>query len=209
MSLSPQLRRTFATFILLVALASLLAGAMPAHASSTTRLLVKFQPKASPAAIALALAGVKGTVVRTIPDVGVHVVSVPGPAATALTRLRGNSSVAFAEVDAVVAPQETLPNDPYFPQQYALGGGAWGWYQTQTTQAWDISKGSPTVVVAVLDTGLKTNGLSDFNGQVVSGWNVLSNSSDTSSQAGNHGTYVAGVVGLASANGVGNSGFCP
>jgi thermitase len=27
--------------------------------------------------------------------------------------------------------------------------------------------------------------------------------------AGNHGTYIAGVVGLAGANGVGNAGFCP
>jgi hypothetical protein len=61
----------------------------------------------------------------------------------------------------------------------------------------------------VLDTGLKTAGLSDFDGQVVGGWNVLSNSADTSSQAGNHGTYVAGVVGLAGGNGTGNSGFCP
>jgi hypothetical protein len=35
------------------------------------------------------------------------------------------------------------------------------------------------------------------------------NSTDTSSFAGNHGTYVAGVVGLASNNGVGNAGYCP
>src|SRR4029079_3570584 len=119
------------------------------------------------------------------------------------------SAVAFAEVDTVLMPQETLPNDPYFPQQYALGRGGWGWYQTHTAQGWDITKGSSLVVVAVLDTGLKTTGLADFAGQVVPGWNVLSNSSDTSLQAGNHGTYVAGVVGLAGANGVGNSGFCP
>jgi Subtilase family len=37
----------------------------------------------------------------------------------------------------------------------------------------------------------------------------MKNSSDTSSSAGNHGTYVAGVVGLAIGNGTGNAGYCP
>jgi Subtilase family len=65
------------------------------------------------------------------------------------------------------------------------------------------------VVIAILDTGLKTAGLSDFDGQVLTGWNVLSNSSNTTSQAGNHGTYVAGAAGLALDNGIGSAGFCP
>jgi subtilisin family serine protease len=84
-----------------------------------------------------------------------------------------------------------------------------GWYATHTTQAWDITRGDPSVVVAILDTGLKTQGLSDYDGQVVTGWNVMRNSTDTSTFAGNHGTYVAGVVGLALGNGTGNAGFCP
>src|SRR5262249_3916773 len=140
---------------------------------------------------------------------GVQVVTVNGDSASAMGQLHRNANVAFAERDTVLEPQEVLPDDPYFPVQYALGGGAWGWYQTHTTQAWDITQGSASVVVAGRDTGLKTAGLSDFEGQVVSGWNVLKNSSVVSSSAGNHGTYVAGVVGLESGNGVGNAGFCP
>jgi hypothetical protein len=61
-------------------------------------------------------------------------------------------------------------------------------HRRKTTSAWDITTGDRPVVIAVLDTGLKTQGLSDYDGQVVSGWNVLKNSTDTSSSAGNHGT---------------------
>jgi thermitase len=175
-----------------------------------SRLLVKFLPAASAASKSGALAGINGDAVGSVRDLGIDVVSVDasnrGPALAALNH---NPNVEFAEPDAVLEPQESLPNDPYFPQQSALNGGAWGWYQTHTTQAWDITKGDPSVVVAILDTGLKTAGLSDFGGQVVSGWNVLSGTSDTSSNAGNHGTYVAGVVGLSAGNGTGGAGFCP
>jgi hypothetical protein len=237
MRFSPPFRRRTGAIILAVAVAGLLTVSADAQPSPETRdqtpsnttasdaataaspaltdaktgagnrLLVQFKPQASDAARGAALASVSARELRTIPDIGVHVVTVPAAAATAVAHLTASPAVAFAEPDGLLQPQESLPNDPYFPQQYALGGGAWGWYQTHTTQAWDVTKGAPSVVVAILDTGLKTAGLSDFDGQVVSGWNVLSNSSDTSSQAGNHGTYVAGVVGLAGSNGVGNSGF--
>jgi thermitase len=211
MSLSPQLRRHAGAILLGLVFAALLVSSAPAAPSGTSRLLVKFQPQASASARAAALSGVKGSDTRVIPDIGVHVVNVPGAADAALARLKANSAVAFAEVDGVVKPQESLPNDPYFLNSGAwnISGGAWGWYQTHTTQAWDITQGSPSVVIAILDTGLKTAGLSDFNGQVVSGWNVLNSSTDTSSQAGNHGTYVAGTVGLAAGNGAGNAGYCP
>jgi thermitase len=179
-------------------------------ADGQARLLVKFAPGTSGQTAAAALTAVGGTVTRQIPDIGVQVVTVPaGSAAASLAQLKARPGVAFAEPDAVLKPQDNLPSDPSFPQTFAIGGGAWGWYKTHTTQAWDITRGSASVVIAILDTGLKTQGLLDYNGQVVPGWNVLSNSSDTSSMAGNHGTYVAGAAGLAGNNGVGNDGYCP
>jgi subtilisin family serine protease len=179
-------------------------------ADSQTRLLVKFAPGVSTQARATALGAVGGTQLSQIPDIGVGVVSVPSNAASgALMQLQRTAGVEFAEPDAVLKPQDNLPSDPSFPQTFAIGGGAWGWYKTHTTQAWDITRGSSSVVIAILDTGLKTQGLADYNGQVVSGWNVLNNSPDTQSMAGDHGTYVAGAAGLAGNNGVGNDGYCP
>lgn len=185
--------------------ASTLGGKPP-----VTQLLVKFKPGTGMSAHAAALAAVDGTEQSAIPSLGVQVVSVPlSRGSAALAGLRGNSSVSFAELNSTREPQDSLPSDPSFPQSFPVGGGAWGWYKTHTTQAWDITRGDPSVVIAILDTGLKTQGLADYSGQVVPGWNVLNNSSDTSSMAGNHGTYVAGVAGMAANNGIGGDGFCP
>jgi thermitase len=188
-----------------------LGGAQPSiGAPGNSRVLVKFRVGTSATSIRSALQRAGGNDVRTIAQLNVHVVSIPSAeASSALNSLRKNAAVTYAEPDLSLTPQELLPNDPSFPQQFAVAGGAWGWYTTHTTSAWDITKGDASVVIAVLDTGLKTQGLSDYDGQVVSGWNVLKNSNDTSSSAGNHGTYVAGVVGLAIGNGTGNAGYCP
>src|SRR5918912_4306848 len=181
------------------------ASAVPGDQAGPTQLLVKFRPNGD---VPSALAAAGAVSQRTIPDLGVHVVSVGSDRAqAALQALKANPAVAWAERDGIVKPQEILPNDPFFPQTYALSGGAWGWYQTRTTQAWDITRGDPSVVVAVLDTGLKP--VADFDAQTVPGWNVLTGTTDTSSSAGVHGTYVAGVVGLALGNGKGNAGYCP
>jgi thermitase len=174
------------------------------------RLLVKFDRDTSPATARALLHRVGARPLRTIPGIDVRVVSVPPAAAErARSALLDHAGVEFAERDAVATPQETVPDDPFFPHgAYALSGGAWGWYQTHTTQAWDVTKGDPSVVIAILDTGLKTQA-KDFTNQLVAGWNVLTGSADTSSNAGTHGTHVAGVAGLASDNGLGNAGYCP
>ena len=165
------------------------------NAADTTQLLVRFRPDLPPTANATALAAVEGTDVQTIPQLGVHVVDVPsGRAAAALAAPMATHVMSLRSRTRSSAAGKVFPTIPAFPWQYAIGGNG-GAGIRRTTQAWDITTGSASVVIAVLDTGLKTAGLSDFDGQLIlSGWNVLSNSSDTSSQAENHGTYVAGVV---------------
>jgi hypothetical protein len=178
--------------------------------SPNAQLLVRFKVSSTALQQGKVLANAGGRQVGTIRDLGVKVVSVPaGAAGAALRTMRGSRLVAFAETDGALKAQEQLPSDPSFPQQFAVGGGAWGWYATHTTQAWDITQGSASTVIAILDTGMNlTAGLDDFNGQLVPGWNVLTNSSNTSTNQ-LHGTYVAGVVGLKANNSVGNAGVCP
>jgi thermitase len=183
-----------------------------ASADPTARVLVEFKSSTPSGQQSNAVSAVGAKELSVIPDLDVHVLSVPASRAqAALTGLKANPAVRYAEPDEVLKPQEQLPNDPYFLNSGAwnLGGGAWGWYVTHTTQAWDITEGDPSVVIAVLDTGIKTNGLSDFSGQISSTWNVLKNTSDATTNAGNHGTYVAGVAALSMGNGVGNAGYCP
>jgi Subtilase family len=210
--LPPAARPQVLLAAVMAAVTLVVAGpARPAapDAQSDTQLLVKFRGGAD---VHGALAAAGASPVRTISDLDVHVVSVGADRAqTALQALKANPAVAWAETDGRLQPQETLPNDPYFLNSSAwnISGGAWGWYQTHTTQAWDITQGDLSVVVAVLDTGIKTSGLADFDGQIASTWNAMTGTTDVTTNAGNHGTYSAGVVGLALGNGVGNAGFCP
>lgn len=199
-------RRPFA--IALAALALLLAGGT--STASAARVLVKFRSGVAAPAATRALATQGARQLRRIGGIGVRLVAVPdGRERGALAALARDPKVLFAEPDAIAKPQETIPNDPYFPRGgYSISSGAWGWYQTHTTQAWDLTTGSASTTIAIVDTGLKPQSL-DFGGQLVSGYNVLNGTTDTSSTAGNHGTYVAGVAGLAMDTGSGSAGYCP
>src|SRR5207245_3293593 len=109
----------------------------------------------------------------------VRVLDVPASAAdNVLAVIRRSDQVDYAERDTVLQAQDNLPDDPSFPQAYSVGGGAWGWTMTHTTEAWDITQGNATVVIAILDAGIKTTGLSDFTGQISATWNVLNAPSD-------------------------------
>src|SRR5437660_2533200 len=86
------------------------------------------------------------------PHIGVRVFAVPADGrAHAEQVLGGRGEVDFVEPDVVARPQDNLPSDPSFPANYAVGGGAWGWTMTHTTQAWDITKGDSALVIAILD----------------------------------------------------------
>jgi hypothetical protein len=203
----------FKRFAAVAAAAVLLAipatGAAAHHHVARVRLMVEFRQAASGHARDAALRGAGAMLKRTIAHIDAASVTVPKNGANrAIARLRASGTVVSVRRDARFAPQESIPNDPFFPSgATALAGGAWGWTQTHTTQAWDVTQGDPGVVVAVLDTGLRP--LPDFAGQTVPGWNVLNGSTDTATNSGVHGTYVAGVIGLSAGNGSGNAGYCP
>jgi hypothetical protein len=147
----------------LAALASLLlvlaSAAQSAPAASTSsqllvkfRVLVKFRAHASQAEIGRAIASAAADDHFTIKDIGVHVLRVPSDHIdAALSTLRRSPVVLFAERDGVVKPQELLPNVSDFLNSPGMEPlrGAWGWYQTHATQAWDITEGSSSVVAAV------------------------------------------------------------
>ncbi|HEX2391638.1 MAG TPA: S8 family serine peptidase [Solirubrobacterales bacterium] len=200
---------TFSKRCLALAVAMLLLAAC-APAADAASLLVKFRGGVGTGEATHTLA-VGGTPeLRRLPGIGVSVASVaPGALRAALARLRRDPKVAFAEPNAVAKPQETVPDDPYFPRgSYSIQSGAWGWYQTHTTQAWDVTRGAAGTLIAILDTGLRPESL-DFGGQIVAGYDVLDGSTDTIANAGSHGTYVAGVAGLAINTASGGAGYCP
>src|SRR6266516_574959 len=204
-------RRTARYLILLfVALAACVGSSARAGGEADARLLVKLRAGNSPDVTRGLLSSLGAQQTGALSHLNIDIVSVPSDRRqAALDALRKSPLVEYAEPDAIMQPQELLSNDPSFPARYAVAGGAWGWTKTHTTQAWDITRGNPSIVVAILDTGLRPAGLDDFTGQVVAGWNVVKGSSDVTSGAGVHGTYDAGTVALALGNDVGNAGYCP
>ncbi|MBI3771860.1 MAG: S8 family serine peptidase [Gammaproteobacteria bacterium] len=137
----------------------------------------------------LTLHGAKST--KVIPQINVHVVELPAQAdeRAVAALLAHNPKVKFAELDALQPPQLTA-NDTY----YSI---AWHLPKIQAPLAWDSSLGA-NVTVAIVDTGVQA-AHPDLAGKVLSGWNVVSNSTDSSDPVG-HGTGVAGTVGAASNN---------
>jgi len=78
---------------------------------------------------------------------------------TGLARLRADPEVEFAEPDARMRPHR-LPNDPAFPEQWFLqetvpGDNGPTASAIDAVSAWDATVGSPDVVVAVIDSGVR------------------------------------------------------
>jgi thermitase len=96
-----------------------------------------------------------------------------------------------------------VPNDPHYGLQ-------WGYPKIRAPQAWDITQGSSTVKVAVLDGGIDNNH-ADLQGKVVRQYDFGNGDTDASPNANDngHGTHVAGTVAASTNNGKGVAGSCP
>jgi subtilisin family serine protease len=96
------------------------------------------------------------------------------------------------------ASSRSDPNDPAWASE-------WGPRLTRASDLWNITTGSPGIVIAVVDTGLTP--MPTELTQVVPGWDVVGNDTQTGDDNG-HGTWVSSVVGALGNNGVGIAGYC-
>ncbi len=93
--------------------------------------------------------------------------------------------------------QSYIPNDRLFQQQYALA-------KIRCHEAWNLSKGSSDVVIAVIDDGIVKNH-EDLESKRVPGYDFTQGDRDpTTSQS--HGTHVSGIIAAATNNSKGGSG---
>ena len=140
------------------------------------------------------------TVKETIPGIEITVVKVPEQARDRLIEaLRRNPLVEYAEPNIIVQAA-TITNDPSLPSQ-------WGMFKIKTadnstTSAWGITTGSPTVKIAILDSGIASH--SDLNGKVVASSNFTTSS--TALDIYGHGSIVAGIAAANTNNSSGVAG---
>jgi len=134
--------------------------------------------------------------------------------------LRSDPRVLSVEPDEVMHPL-LVPNDTMYAQQWHYYEPAGG---IDLPGAWDITTGSPSITIAVVDTGVLPH--AELVGRLVAGYDFISDvtmSNDGDGRDGNaadpgdygcngansswHGTHVAGTIGAASNNGAGVAGI--
>ena len=136
-------------------------------------------------------------------------------APAAVARLAAIAGVEVAELVGIggVAADAPQPNDPGYPLQWGLentgqlinGVAGNAGADVRARAAWHVTTGSPSTVIAVLDSGVSPH--ADFAARMLPGWNVPAGNTDVSDQCSSHGTHCAGIA-LASGNdGSGTSGM--
>lgn len=143
------------------------------------------------------------TVLATGAVEGLRAVTVQVPAAEqerALSALRGDESVRYAEVDGLAtATASTKPvDDPHY---------SWSLDDVRMPSAWTWTTGSPDVTIAVVDSGVTpVRDLDD--GRVLPGRDFVDDDADAADDD-RHGTMVASGLAAQANNGYGVAGVCP
>ncbi len=181
------------------ALAATAAAAQPSEGCAGA-LLVRRAEGTSPAALerALRAAGVsraEGLLTpgwwRVCPAEG-----APGLRPEELARVPG---VSLVERDGL-ARAALLPNDPYYPVQWALP-------RVAAPDAWEITTGSTDVLIAVIDSGVDALH-PDAPAHLLLGWDFVAGDNDPEDDYA-HGTHVMGIAAARMDNGTGVAGLCP
>lgn len=197
-------------------------------ASLGDRLLVGVTEGLAPRAFDLMLKRLDAEVVESYPDGPTVVELAPGTnPQTASWRLGRVPGVRYVELDANLIRDAAITNDP-------LASSLWGLdsandVDVNASQAWTITTGSPSVIVAVIDSGIDLNH-PDLAGRIWvnpgeipnngrdddrngyrddrNGWNFYARNNDVRDLDG-HGTHVAGTIAAVANNGLGVVGVAP
>jgi len=160
------------------------------------RAIVRFQQ----GRMGSALAALGNSVRSQVGGLDVAVIDTTDARATrALADLRSSGAIAYSEPETVLSCQLS-PSYPMFARQGGLR-------TLSVPRAWDLTRGRPEVVVAVLDTGIDLEH-PDLRSRLVPGVSWVPGTFSPQDDHG-HGTHVAGIVGAEPVTPDGVTGVAP
>ena len=125
-------------------------------------------------------------------------------------RAQANLPAGFPHTEGKVAALRITPLDPFFTSDASNENQQWYLEKIRIPEAWDYSRGSSSVVVAVVDTGIHASHVELNDGRVIAGWNAITDQpilAGSNSDDNGHGTAVAGIIGAISNNQKGIAGI--
>ena len=214
------------------------AAAAPADGSATDQIIVTLDRPGRRLGQAgvVAAAGLGARSIRSFGE-SAEIVKLPSPRSgrdleSVMQSLAARPGVRRVEADQIMR----VTNDPLSGQQWDLAAPTSDVEGIDVDAAWAVTTGSPTIRVAVIDTGYLPH--EDLDGRIVGGYDFISDSRiandgdgrDTDARdpgdwitsqesrrgffrgctAGDsswHGTHVAGTIGAKTGNGVGMAGI--
>ena len=212
------------------------------HEAAADHVVVELQKGKTERDLAKAIQAVNGEVTAKVPlDYSdTFIVSLPNPGIDsvpqAIAALSPQSDIIkVADADGV-AHTQSIPNDTAFGDMWSLrnvggfsisGAEAFPDCDIDAPEAWEITTGQSSVIIAMSDTGFDYNHVDlrpnvwtninefanssddDKNGFIDDriGWNFVNNNATPMDDVG-HGTHVAGVIGAKGNNGIGIAGLC-
>lgn len=175
--------------------------------------------------------GLKG--LKKLSSINAEVVKIPTGAdlAEAISNLKRDSAIVSVQPNYKYYPSATVPNDPLFKEQWGLHSRQKSNIDIDAFEAWEITKGSSDIIVAVIDTGIDINHPdikeniwvnraetingkdNDNNGYTddVVGWNFYDKNNQVFDpfHGDEHGTHVAGIIAAEMNNHIGIIGVAP
>lgn len=168
--------------------------------------IVKATPGATMDAVRQALGQIGGSLDKPLPLPDTYLATMGKTRSTARTVSLASSTPTqwpikgfFPNYLYHLSGGSATPNDPVFPQQWNMGN-------INMPKAWAVQKGSASVTVAVVDSGVANH--PDLSGRVLQGYDFIDNDADPSNDHAGHGTFCAGLIAAQGNNGMGVCGVC-
>lgn len=161
------------------------------------RVVIKFKASTEDSEKSKVRQIVSASLEKKLDKLDAEVIKIPkGQVSNVLNALKNDGRVEYIEPD-FIATTAMVPNDTYYSLQ-------WAYPDISAPSAWDISTGSTSTVIGMVDTGIDQFH-PDLASKIIGRANFTT---DPDLDNNGHGSHTAGIAGAITNNGIGVAGTC-